>query len=179
MAEVQDFRPALNGFNRQDVVRYIEYLNNKHNAQITQLNAQLRAAQEALEQAQTPVSPDLALTQQLEEEIAKNARLEQTVAELRGALAQNAPAPTSEELEAYRRAERTERQAQERARQIGEQANAALADAAVRIDEALVQISTAAEQVNAQLQQYHAVVEAAKSVFQDASTALYGIHAED
>jgi hypothetical protein len=41
---VKHFRSALNGFNRQDVVQYIEYLNNQHNAKVEQLNNQLQAA---------------------------------------------------------------------------------------------------------------------------------------
>ena len=45
MAGIQNFRSALNGFNRQDVVHYIEYLNNQHNAQLEQLNTQLQNAQ--------------------------------------------------------------------------------------------------------------------------------------
>ena len=40
----QHFRSAFNGFKREDVVRYIKYLNNQHNAQIEQLNNQLQAA---------------------------------------------------------------------------------------------------------------------------------------
>jgi hypothetical protein len=36
----KNFRSAFNGFNRQDVVHYIELLNNQHKAQIEQLAAQ-------------------------------------------------------------------------------------------------------------------------------------------
>ena len=36
MAELQTFRSAFNGFNREDVVRYIEYLNTRHNDQLAQ-----------------------------------------------------------------------------------------------------------------------------------------------
>ena len=46
MSAPQNFRTAFNGFNREDVVRYLEYINNKHNAQVNQLteeNAVLRA----------------------------------------------------------------------------------------------------------------------------------------
>ena len=42
MAGVHNFRSALGGFNREDVVRYIEYINNKHNTEIAQLNNQLQ-----------------------------------------------------------------------------------------------------------------------------------------
>ena len=44
MAPVQRFRSALNGFNREDVVHYIEYLNNFYTSQIQQLNTQLQNA---------------------------------------------------------------------------------------------------------------------------------------
>ena len=52
MAEKNTFRSALHGFNREDVVHYIEYLNSKHTAQINQLeseNAELRNKLEALQ----------------------------------------------------------------------------------------------------------------------------------
>ena len=48
MADVKSFRTAFRGFHREDVVHYIEYITNKHNAQVEQLNNQLRAAQEEL-----------------------------------------------------------------------------------------------------------------------------------
>ena len=41
MTHVKNFRSALNGFNREDVVQYIEYLNAKHNAQMLELTAEL------------------------------------------------------------------------------------------------------------------------------------------
>ena len=41
MAVQQNFRSALNGFNREDVVRYIEYLNAKHVAEVNRLNSEL------------------------------------------------------------------------------------------------------------------------------------------
>ena len=34
MSQNHNFRSAIGGFNRQDVVRYIEYLNNKHTDQV-------------------------------------------------------------------------------------------------------------------------------------------------
>ena len=41
MAQQKTFRTALNGFNREDVVSYIEYLNSVHAAEINQLNTEL------------------------------------------------------------------------------------------------------------------------------------------
>ena len=37
MATPQNFRSAFNGFNRQDVVHYLEYINTKHQDQINSL----------------------------------------------------------------------------------------------------------------------------------------------
>ena len=54
MAPVQHFRSAFHGFNRKDVVQYIEYLNNQHKAQIEQLQNQvseLTQANKALAQS--------------------------------------------------------------------------------------------------------------------------------
>ena len=36
-----NFRSALGGFNRQDVARYLEYLNSQHTAQLNQLYTEL------------------------------------------------------------------------------------------------------------------------------------------
>ena len=47
MAQIHQFRSQLNGFNRQDVVNYIELMNNQHNAQVEQLKSQLAAAKAA------------------------------------------------------------------------------------------------------------------------------------
>ena len=37
----RNFRSAFNGFNREDVVRYIEYMNAQHVAQVNELNIEL------------------------------------------------------------------------------------------------------------------------------------------
>ena len=72
MASVHHFRSAFNGFNREDVVRYIEYLNNQHNAKLEQLNAQLREAKSQ--------SADADLQARLEAAEARCAQLEAQLA---------------------------------------------------------------------------------------------------
>jgi chromosome segregation ATPase len=164
MAGIQNFRTALGGFNRNDVVNYIEFLNNQHNAQIAQLNTQLQNAQEALAKAQAIPQSHSELLAQLE---AAQARC----VELEAALAAKG-APTDSELEAYRRAERVERMAQERAAQIHDKANAVLADATVKVEAAADGIKTAAAQVAEQIQ-------CAEKQLQDAVSAMYAIRPED
>lgn len=159
------FRSALGGFNRSDVVQYIEYLNNQHSAQIAQLNSQLYAARN---------TDNAALKKQLEEALERCAQLEAALAE-----AKQAPAATNQELEAYRRAERTERLAQERASQIYSQANAVLADATLKAEEASTGITAVADQLSAQFALYQASLQATKDSLQDAVSALYSIRPEE
>ena len=104
MAEFQNFRSALNGFNRQDVVNYIEYINNKHNSQLEQLNTQLQNVREELAQAKAAPVAQGGLQAQLDSALAHCAELEAQLA----ASQQTVSAPRDTELEAYRRAERAE-----------------------------------------------------------------------
>lgn len=160
----QQFRSAFHGFNREDVVRYIEYLNNQHKNQIAQLNSQLQAAQAS------PASSEL--------QAQLNAALEKC-AQLEAHLANASVTTTEQELEAYRRAERAERIAQDRAQQIRTQANAVLADATVRAEAASAQIAQLASQASEQLEAYQNAVIGTQSLFQDVVTALYCIKPED
>ena len=158
----QHFRSAFNGFNRQDVVQYIEFLNNQHNAKVEQLNNQLRNAKHSV---------DDGLQAQLDAALEKCARLEAQLASI-------PTTNTQEELEAYRRAERTERIAQERAQQIVTQANAILADTAAKAEAATARISELASQANTQLQAYQEAVSGTQAVFQEAVDALCAIKPE-
>ena len=162
MAAIQHFRTALGGFNREDVVRYIEYLNYQHNSQIEQLNTQLQTAREEL--AHTHADNDLQA--KLDAALARCAELEAQLA------SQGQPVLSGDELEAYRRAERAERLAQQRAAQIYAQANAVLADATVKVESAAEGMNAMAEQINAKL-------EASRQDLQEAVSAMYAIRPEE
>lgn len=165
MAGIQSFRSALNGFNRQDVVSYIEYINHKHNLQIEQLNSQLQAA----------------LSKPTDEEL--QARLDAAEARIKelenGGAQVSAPVNCAEqELEAYRRAERAERQAKERAQQIYEQANAVLAEVTVKAEGVSSQVGSIAQQVTEQLNTYQQSIQDTKEALREAVAALYAIRPE-
>lgn len=166
MAANHQFRSQLNGFNRQDVVNYIEFLNNQHNAQIQQLNNQLQLMQG------TQAGADLQA--QLDAALARCAQLEQQLAE--GGAAPNC---SEQELEAYRRAEKAERQAQTRAHQIYTQASAALADATAKAEVAAQRISAISEEAVAQLKICQASVLETKEDFRQAVDALYAVAPEE
>lgn len=197
MAVQQNFRTAFNGFNREDVVHYIEFLNAKHTAEINQLHSELeylRGAQAKHEEApaasQAEENDDLieqqagrirelfdeknGLLKQLQEAEAEKARL---AAELEAARQQgkNAQSRMEEELEVYRRAERTERLARERADQLYRQANGALADATGMVDEAAGQIGQLTDRVMAQLGELQAAVSGSKQALRDAAATMYAI----
>ncbi len=167
MAHFQNFRTALGGFNREDVVRYIEYMNNQHRSQIEQLNTQLQLAKSEL--AKNGNAAELAA--KLEAAEARCAQLEAQLAE--------GGAPQGTELEAYRRAERTERIARERAAQIYAQANGVLADATQKVDAAATQIGEIADQINSQLQGYQASINSGKALLQEAVSAMTAIRPEE
>ena len=52
MAAPQKFRSALNGFNREDVVRFIEYTNARHEAEVSQLKEELASLRAELDTRQ-------------------------------------------------------------------------------------------------------------------------------
>lgn len=164
MAAVQNFRTALGGFNRQDVVSYIEYINNKHASELEQLNTQLQTAQEALAQA----ADNSELLAKLEAAESRCAELEARLT----AGGQVVLASPESELETYRRAERAERLARDRAAQIYAQANAALADATVKVESVSDGLNNLAEQFHAQLQE-------GKKQLQEAVASLYAIRPEE
>ena len=136
----------------------MEFVNNKHAAQVAQLTNELeylRGKQDTL---------DAGRVSQLEKDLSaaqlENAALRQRVAELEKQLAeQSAPvpapapaaAPSESELEAYRRAERVERVARERAKQLAQQAAQTLDQAGTQAEEAAAQIAQVSSRLSEQL----------------------------
>lgn len=196
MAQTGDFRSAFNGFNREDVVRYLEYLQNRHGVQLQQLQTELtavqaecdrlRQAQEALEDLRAQYQAleaerDAALSRAGTLEAERNAALtraealEQALCAARTERPEQPRQTTDGELEAYRRAERAERQAQQRAEQLMAQANGVLADAGVRADESAQRIGALADQVAAQLAALQQAVIGSKAVLQETAVAMFAI----
>ena len=196
MAASYNFRTAFNGFNREDVVHYIEYINSKNTTLVNQLRSDLAAAQQELATLRETPPRDTALEEQvaqltaritqleeeiLTEQIAKSdaeAGLEAMTKQRDDAIAaQSAVKSNSEaELETYRRAERMEREAKERADAMYAQANAIIADASAKVDEAAQHINGIADQVAAQLSVLQNAILDSKNALQDATASMYNIH---
>ncbi len=178
MPAPQNFRTAFNGFRREDVVRYLEYINAKHTAEINQLTSEadyLRSRLENAEPAQNENISELeaerdALKAQLEEMTAHCAELEVKLAEKPETVH-----TTEDELEAYRRAERTERLARERAELVFHQINGVLADATAKVDGVAAEVGGMADQVMSQLTQLQVAVSNSKQALKDAASTMYAI----
>ena len=186
-----NFRSSLHGFNRQDVASYLEYLNNRHAAQVNQLNTDLEALRR---QAAAPVEdPQRAalearcreLEQQLEtarkerdEALAQREAAEQKLASARQdreeALLRSSgeKLDANRELEAYRRAERTERMARERAEQVYSETGTVLTQASNRIEAALRQMTGISQQVTGQLDTLQTAIASSRLALQDAAQTI-------
>lgn len=176
MADFQNFRSAIGGFNREDVVHYIEYMNNKHAAQLNQLNTELQALQTELAALRSESREHCSQAAQLQEAQDKIVQLEQELESARNAANTAVPAaPTDSELEAYRRAERMERLAAERVAQLYNQANAALAEATARTDESSAQVGQLADGLSLQISQLLRAINASKNTLQNAAATMYAI----
>ena len=58
MANSQNFRSAFNGFNREDVVHYLEYLNSKHASLVSQLSQEADNLRQKLNLAADAIAAD-------------------------------------------------------------------------------------------------------------------------
>ena len=166
MVAPQRFRSAFNGFNREDVVNYIEYLNNHHAAQLEQLNNQLQESQGAVSAnmvAGLQAQLDAALLRCEELEAQLNSKQESTI---------------TQELEAYRRAEEVERKANIRAQAICNQAQSALADATSMAEAAADEFNEVAERTSQQLKEYQSSIAATVDRFKTAASSLNAINQE-
>ena len=199
MSAPQNFRSAFNGFNRDDVVKYLEYINSRHHAQVNQLTGENEYLRQQLEAAQAGSGAqeelqrlqELCASQQVElEELravrtAMEARCSGMEKELEEAQrkAEEAQSTTqcgvAQELEAYRRAERMERQARERSEQIYRQTNSVLADATVQLEDATGGIFQLADQVMGQLEQLRSAVDRSKQALKNASDTMYAIRPQE
>ena len=172
MAAFQNFRGAINGFNREDVVNYIARLNHDFETQMNRLNNELNILRQDLEQAQGGDGEVIELKAQLEEALEKNAQLEQELEALRQ---KAGPVSTSDELETYRRAERAERLAKNRVSQMYNQAHAAIADTAANLDAAAENLGFVAQEAMEKIQALQFAVSGSKQVITDAAQALGSI----
>ena len=186
-----NFRSSLHGFNRQDVANYLEYLNNRHAAQVNQLNTDLEALRRqaeapaedpqrtALEARCRELEQQLSIArQERDEALAQREAAEQKLASARQdreeALLRSCgeKLEANRELEAYRRAERTERMARERAEQVYSETGTVLTQASNRIEAALRQMTGVSQQVTGQLDTLQTAIASSRLALQDTAQTI-------
>ena len=186
-----NFRSSLHGFNRQDVANYLEYLNNRHAAQVNQLNTDLEALRRQAEApAEDPQRAALETRcQELEQQLAAARKERDEALAQKEAVEQKLEAAqrdreeallrssgekmeANRELEAYRRAERTERVARERAEQDYSETSTVLTQASNRIEAALRQMTGISQQVTGQLDTLQTAIASSRLALQDAAQTI-------
>ena len=126
MADFSKFRSSLGGFHRGDVANYIESLSMQHAAAMKEKSGQIDALQDELlaarQKLQEAEEEKRALQDQLDDALAAleaaTAPAEDEAEDETEAEPEEAPDYPKLELEAYRRAEATERLATQRAQQL-------------------------------------------------------------
>ena len=112
-SQTYSFRSALSGFNRADVIAFIGQLSASHEAELRERDEALRVSREEVERLQRENARLIKLVADRPEERPAEKQPEVPAAQADAAL------PTQEqELEAYRRAERCEREARARAEKL-------------------------------------------------------------
>ena len=175
--QTQRFRSALNGFNREDVVQFIQSLTARHDRELADLKEEKKRLQAALDKSGGEVD---ALRQRI-------AELEGQLAEANTALEEaTAPQPEPEkpdwnaqELAAYRRAEEVERQSRERAKQLHRELTGLVADASVQMEEANDALEQAMAQITEDLTRLQTAMAAGKKVLNDTGCSLRASGGED
>ena len=179
MAAPQNFRSAFNGFNRQDVVHYLEYLNTKHQDQVNSLTAETDDLRRQLDSSQAQSAQIAMLEAQLSAMTEERDALRDQVEQMQAAETAQEPQPeteedsqTAEELDSYRRAQQVERSARERAELVYHQANGVLNEAIAKVDTATAEITAKTDEAMSQLTQLQMAVSTSKQALQDAVSLM-------
>lgn len=181
---VQNFRTAFHGFNREDVVRFLETATARHTAEVNQLRDEIARLEGDLSLLRMR-SGDGASQEELEALQAENARLKAQVEELETQLTEPAATPIrdetnwkDEELAAYRRAETVERQARNRAAQMYHRVNGLIADLVARMDGSKAEMTAAAEALGQALDQLQLALDGGQSILTEGTATLRALELE-
>lgn len=185
MDEVQNFRSAFHGFNRDDVVSFLESLSSRHTAQVNQLKDDIRR----LENRPMVAANDAdlkELRQELEELRRENDALRQENESLKETVSTLREQPDTqpesglqeEELAAYRRAESVERLARQRASQLCDRVNGLLADLSARLAVSRQDMDSAVEDMGQSLETLQNALDASQETLRSGEASLQAFRME-
>lgn len=178
MASTQNFRASFNGFNRDDVVNYISYMTAKHENQINELRTQAQELRQELERCQTPIEHNDELTQlraELEQAKAQLDEKDHQIQQLISSPQDKVGSMREQELEAYRRAESSERRAMERVEQMFHQANGVLGELVNRMQDNTDEVNGLAERLRADLEALEHAARNTQKLMEDATAMMAAV----
>ena len=168
----ETFRTSLNGFNRTDVVQFIQKMTTNHEKELKSLREENEKNSEALELLRSDSArleaQNAELTAQLE--AAKNAVSSPAPAEAPAAPV--AAQIAERELAAYRRAEGMERKARERAEATTKLLKGVFSKATDRLNAGSEEFSAAVEKFRADYEHLQQILSEAKGVFDDSAEEI-------
>ena len=175
MAVDRNFRAALNGFNRSDVVNYIEESAINHEKAMRQLrdeNAKLKADLEKLQAEKDALEENQCIEEADEADEAPMDQDLENPEEADPPEIMASPAPTELELAAYRRAEAVERSAKNRASRLCQQVNEIVETAARQFQESDADVQALMSDLNICLRRLNDTFAELRLAFDDTSTAF-------
>ncbi|MGM9640197.1 MAG: hypothetical protein ACI3V3_02400 [Faecousia sp.] len=189
MDEVQNFRTAFHGFNRDDVVSFLESLSSRHTAQVNQLKDDIRRLETQLENRPMVAANDADLKklhQELEELRRENDALRQENESLKDTVSNLREQPDTqpesglqeEELAAYRRAESVERLARQRASQLCDRVNGLVADLSARLAVSRQDMDSAVEDMGQSLEALQNALDASQETLRSGEASLQAFRME-
>lgn len=183
--DTQNFRTAMRGFQKDDVIAFIETQTLNHekelrakgdeltaaHSRITELEAQLQTARQQISDLETQIDELTAPAPELEAPMAKPAEGLPT--------APTAQQLTELELTAYRRAELAERRANERAAKVYHRLQTIFDESVKQMFEATQDLDTLRDTVSADLQKMEQAVLALGKLYQSTSESFREVGQDD
>ena len=155
------FRTSLYGFHRGDVVDFIGKLSTSHESELREREEEIRILREELAEAKASLEEAQAEIELLQSDVepAEEAVPEPEPVPVPASLAASAePADPGRELEAYRRAERYEREAKLRAEKICADASDAVRQAGIQMEDRQAKMYSATDALGADFEALQAAV---------------------
>ena len=176
MADITKFRTSLGGFNRVDVSDYMTKIAAEHQEAMRKVEKERARLAKELDEAQISIAYKDAQVQQLQkEQTALEARLEEAEAALKARDEDYA----SLELEAYRRAEATERMAAERSARIRQQLSQVLDDFSSRCGASGQELSSLTQDLRADLGRLEHALTALQALFSDTEESFARLNEDE
>ena len=191
MADFSKFRSSLNGFNRSDVVAYIESLCAAHQAELQQIRNEKEALSRQLDQLHTDLDAQTQRAEALQQELEETrTALESTETALDEAMVmlteEQAKEPVEEtpdysamELEAYRRAEAMERSSSERAARLSQQLTDLLEQVSGRYEQTGQEIQALTEDIRNNLKRLDEAMSDLDVIFEETTQTFDSIDPAD